>query len=67
MEAWIARDEDGKIFIYQDKPIKGSCYWWKSRITGRYFPILESDLSEDINPKWEDDEPIEVKLKIEKL
>lgn len=36
---------------------------------GHYFPIFESDLSKNVNPKWEDDEPIrvKVKVKIEKL
>lgn len=66
MEGWLAKDKDGRLFVYEDKPIK-SVRCWVTNITGRYFPILESDLSEDINPEWEDDEPISVKIKIEKL
>ena len=67
MRAWIARDIDGEVCLYENKPIKTDFQWMTGDEFGRYFPVLESDLSEGINPKWEDDEPIEVNLKIEKL
>lgn len=63
MEAWIARDEDGQIFVYSNKPEKEDNIWVNSDFC---FLINESELSEGINPKWEDDEPTKVKLKIEK-
>ena len=59
----VAKDENGEIFIYANKPIKRCGDVWSS--SGFCLPITESELGEGINPKWEDDEPIEVKLKLE--
>lgn len=64
MKAWVTKDKDGDIFIYSEKPEKESTIWVNS---GFCLPITESALGEDVNPKWEDDEPIEVKLKIERV
>ena len=61
MEVFIARDKNGKVFIYKDKPQKAVDLW----IGLVFFHI--TDLPEDINPQWEDDEPIKVNLKIEKI
>ena len=61
MKAWIARDADGKVYLYKTKPEKGIIHWGSKC----YFPITEPP--EDINPQWEDKEPIEVELKIEKI
>lgn len=57
---WIARDEYGSLYIYKDKPCKGS-YSWNCHDIG-YFQI------EDTFPevKWEDEEPTEVELIIKK-
>lgn len=63
MKAWIARDEDGIIYLYSSKPRKGLEFWCSS--SNNYFPITE--LSKKANPQWEDEEPIEVELKIEKV
>lgn len=62
MKLWIAKDEDGKIFLYSDKPEKEYEYWYSS---GECFLINE--LPEGANPRWEDEEPIEVELKIKKV
>lgn len=59
MKAWIARDADGKVFLYKIKPRKGIIHW-DSKC---YFHITE--LPEGVNPHWKDEEPIEVELKIE--
>ena len=61
MLVWIARDKNGKVFIYKDKPQKAVDLW----IGLAFFRI--TDLLEDINPQWEDDEPIRVDLKIENI
>lgn len=58
---YIARDEDGKLYIYKDCPIKGERYW---------LPFIEikmthlDQFSDLINVnkvfefiKWEDEEP----------
>lgn len=69
MKAWIARDEDRRIFIYfKDKPEKfidrsGKyvSYWENSE---DMLLIQKEDLPEGINPQWSDEEPVEVELTI---
>lgn len=61
--SWVAKDKNGEIFIYANKPIKRMHGFWSS--SGFSLSITESELGEGVNPKWEDDEPIEVKLKLE--
>lgn len=65
MDAWIARDSDGNLFIYNEKPEKGSyCCWW---CRSNFLPIKEEDLPQGVNPSWEDEEPIEVEITINKV
>lgn len=62
MKAWITRDKDGALGIYKhsEKPRKWKDWW----VNGVYLfhHIKESDLPEDVDPQWEDEEPIEVEL-----
>ena len=67
MKVWIARDKDGKAFVYfKQKPTKESLFgFWSNEIADhRYFP--EELLPEDINPKWEDAGAIKVEITITK-
>lgn len=66
MKAWITRDKDGTLGLYKhsEKPSKWRD-WWVNGL--QLFHIEESDLPSNINPQWEDDEPIEVEIKIKKL
>ena len=64
MKAYIARDKDGVLFIYDEKPYKMWSIWEGSDAC--CYPIRDSDLPEGINPQWED-EPIEVELTIKKI
>ena len=61
MKAWIARDKDGETFLYSSKPERKYEFWFSSDYC---FPIIE--LSEGVNPQWEDAEPIEVEISIAK-
>ena len=66
MRAWVARDKSGSVYLFNEKPEK---VWWNNTWNDehdKWFEIKDSDLPEGIDPKWEDDEPIEVELKIEK-
>lgn len=69
MKAWIARDKDGLISIFNVKPIKnrGLGYWHLSEIGWGDFcwGINPKDIP-NINPQWEDEEPIEVELTIKR-
>ena len=60
LEGWVARDMDGKLFLYKLKPLKDLTVWYSpgfSLALGRTpFPEI----------KWSDDEPTKVKLVIEK-
>jgi len=65
MKGWIARDKSGEINLYLDKPVKAEYFpFWEADKT--FMEILESDLPSDINPQWEDEEPIEVNVNITK-
>lgn len=54
---WIARDEDGSLWIFEEKPYKDKHVWYNDstnyRINERLFPKV----------KWEDEEPRELVLK----
>ena len=66
MKAWLARDKNGKIFLYDQKPIKTMGIWvYQWGVC--FLPIEEKDLPKGVNPRWEDEEPQEVRLKIEKI
>lgn len=60
IEAWAARDKDGKLYLYMDRPIKDKFIWYSpgfSLALGRTpFPEI----------KWSDKEPTRVKITIEK-
>ncbi len=63
MKMYIARDMDGDLYLYlNSKPSKKREIWLDDE--DELLPISEQDLPEGCNPKWEDDEPIEVELTI---
>ncbi len=58
VKGWVARDKDGNITLYEDKPFRDGeiwkgCSWKSSMIYDLFLPDL----------KWED-EPVEVELSI---
>ena len=60
MEAWVARDKDGKIYLYRYKPIKDKFVWYSP---GFHLALASASFPEI---KWSDDEPTKVKITIEK-
>lgn len=65
---WIARDSNGSLYIYTDKPKKllEGGYWYPSK--GRYWFSFKGDcysILSDLWPEisWEDEEPRELVLK----
>ena len=60
IELWAARDMDGKLFLYRDKPIKDKFVWYSPG----FSLVLASASFPEI--KWSDDEPTKVKITIEK-
>lgn len=59
---YVARDEDGRVYLYRKKPKKdNSDKCWHS--PGDFILRLEDKhLPKSINPNWSDLEPIKVKL-----
>ena len=64
IKAWVARDENDKVYLfYREKPVKKEWGFWDSMSTD-YIDIPEEKLPEGINPRWEDEEPIELDITI---
>ena len=58
LKPWIARDEDGKLYLYFGYPLKDKSAWWlpDSEAQGGIIR-LDSTLFPSV--KWEDEEPTE--------
>ena len=60
--AWVARDEDGIIALFTNKPVKKQHWWIHPRFgLGNVNKIPEKSFPQ---VKWEDKEPTEVELTI---
>lgn len=59
IRAWVARDGNGRLFLYRDKPRKGINEWLGTSVQVCGIP---SDAFPSI--KWEDDEPTRVYIRI---
>ena len=64
MEAWVARDEDGELYLYKDKPLRGSEQWHENPVSITGLIELRKESFPEV--KWSDDEPTRVKITIEK-
>ena len=66
IEAWLARDYNGSIYIYTEKPQKLLETWF---VRGLGFMKLDDmKLDDSLFPEvqWSDEEPTKVKLVIDK-
>ena len=54
VKVWLARDENGKLFVFSDIPKRIINYWGTAS-----FDNLELDCTKFPSIKWEDDEPTE--------
>lgn len=59
---WLARDEDGKLLAYEDKPYKGGVFWDVIGSDGEYNDIEETDDTYSF-VKWNDEEPFAINRK----
>ena len=59
IEAWVARDEDGSLYMYPDKPKKRSYNWYANKVG---YMKLEDSLFSEV--QWSDEEPKEIELSI---
>lgn len=65
---YVARDMDGELWLYIDKPIRTidefvSCNYGKAIVSSKYFSKYGLNENDYANLKWED-EPVEVFLNI---
>lgn len=60
IELWAARDKDGMLYLYRDRPIKDKFIWYSPG----FSLVLASASFPEV--QWSDDEPTKVKLVIEK-
>ena len=59
LEAWVARDYDGSLYMYTDKPKKMSDNWFVPKIG---YVKLDDSLFPEV--QWSDEEPKKIKLSI---
>ena len=59
IEAWVARDYDGSLYMYTAKPKKRSEYW---NVPESGSMKLDDSLFPEV--QWSDEEPKEIKLSI---
>ena len=57
VKVWIARDEDGDLYVYTNIPLKKECIWSQNPDINSMSMLLKSDKFPSV--KWEDDEPTE--------
>lgn len=53
---WIAKDKDGRVFVYDGKPIKTKSYSWDCSKYCRKLDALNQSIFDQIH--WEDEEPV---------
>lgn len=65
VEGFAARDKDGKLYIYTEKPYKAGEGWISDNISADYlFRISDKEASKFSDVKWQNKEPIKITLKI---
>ena len=60
IRAWVAREKDGALFLFWEKPKKRKSYWTNLNT----FNSLVLPEEAFPNVKWEDNEPIRVYIRI---
>ena len=61
LKAWVARDDDGSLYMYPSKPQKRRDSW---NAAGDCFMKLDDSLFPEV--QFSDDEPTKVKIVIDK-
>ena len=59
LEAWVARDENGSLYMYTAKPKKMRDNWYAAKVG---YVKLDDRLFHDV--QWSDGEPKEIRLSI---
>ena len=59
LKAWVARDEDGSLYMYTDKPQKMRDNWYAPKVG---YVKLDDSLFPEV--QWSDEEPKGIELSI---
>lgn len=59
LKAWVARDYDGSLYMYTDKPQKMRDNWYAPKVG---YVKLDDSLFPEV--QWSDEEPKEIELSI---
>ena len=59
LKAWVARDDDGSLYMYTAKPKKTSDFWHAPKVG---YVKLDDSLFPEV--QWSDGEPKEIRLSI---
>ena len=59
LKAWVARDDDGSLYMYTAKPKKKSYFWHAPKVG---YVKLDDSLFPEV--QWSDGEPKEIRLSI---
>lgn len=62
MKAFIARDKDGRLFLYSSTPPIKTELQWISLSTSKNIFKIDDMLFPEV--KWEDEEPTEINIEI---
>jgi hypothetical protein len=62
--AWVARDENGSLYLYKEKPLKYEHLWKPSFWSYDEYYYSLNDHFNLPQVKWEDKEPTKVELVI---
>ncbi len=60
-KAWVARDKNGSVFVYKNKPVKGEDGWKSDDI---YFHNITWLKDEFNNLLWGEDEPRQIEIRM---
>ena len=53
LEGWVARDEDGELYLYKDKPLRGSEQWHENPVSITGLIELRKESFPEV--QWSDD------------
>lgn len=62
LEGWVARDEDGELYLYKDKPLSGSEQWHENPVSITGLIELRKEWFPEV--QWSDEEPTRVSITI---
>lgn len=62
IELWAGRDKDGKLYLYEKKPLKRGTAWIEPALPVGFCLRLDEALFPEI--QWSDEKPTKVKLTI---